>query len=518
MQEFQRKRRCAGCRKSTCNGCGLYEKINNPKNGQILFPDDFAKETGEGFGLVFDVGTTTMAAVLFDLESGAQLAAETAVNPGRFAGSDVISRIAYSCASDEQAEKLRLSMVKKLDELAYDCMKRAPGRGSADEKACEGEKVEDGHLIRKAVVAGNTAMCEMLLGLSLDGLCHAPFHQDYRGSVMRRGSDLSFSYLKDTEITVLPSIGGYVGADALSVYTWVKAVDGRKHVLAVDIGTNGEILLFGNEKDYACSTAAGPALEGAAVYQGMGAADGAICRIEPAGRFPRQDIACRIIGADDPEKEQKREAKGICGSGLVSALALFRNLQIIDEDGYLRSREEAAAAGTPPLVSRRIGSISYAAAKNTETEAATDDAQENPITGSKEERSILLTSPDAASPVCLTASDIRQLQLAKGAIRAGIETLLAREGICAGDIRRIYLAGSFGNSIRPEDAMAIGLLPDIDADKVVSVGNCAAMGAAMALFSDQAMTEMERDAKQICHVELADEPGFRERFLKEMSL
>ncbi len=321
-------------------------------------------------------------------------------------------------------------------------------------------------------------MCELLLGTSLEGLTRAPFHKEYVGSVRKKGSELGFSFLKDTEVVVLPAIEGYVGADALAVHTWVKHVDGRARVLAVDVGTNGEILLFGEERDYACSAAAGPALEGAAVEQGMGAVDGAIKEVLLGGSFPREDIYCKVIGEGVP--------KGICGSGLVSALALLKKLKVIDETGYLRSRSEARAAGVREQICRRI------------------------VEGS-EENKFLLTSEDVS--VCLTAGDIRQLQLAKGAIRAGIEVLFIKEGIAKEDIRHIYLAGSFGSNIQVKDAVEIGLLPEIEAEKITHVGNCAGSGAVMALLSEKTIREMEEASQNIIHVELVDEESFKRNFL-----
>ena len=459
-------RRCAGCRKESCNGCSLFNRIQNPKDREVILPEDFVPDPRQGCGIAFDVGTTTLAALLFDLADGRQLGALTGVNPGRFAGADVISRITFAAESEENRERLQSTLIRKLDEMA---------EGLAGEKK-----------ISRVTVVGNTAMCESVLGLEMEGLCRAPFHKEYRGCCRRKGGALGFSFLKDAEILVLPSIDGYVGADALSVYTWVKAMDGRKKVLAVDIGTNGEILLFGEDRDFACSAAAGPALEGAAVVQGMGAVDGAIKRVALSGRFPMQDIACQVIGGG--------EAKGICGSGLISALSLFVRIGVIDESGYIRNVEEMRKAGTPVRICQRV--------------------REEKKTG---ERKVLLSGEDGRNPVFLTASDIRQLQLAKGAIRAGIDTLLQKAQIPAEALCRIYLTGSFGNSLLAEDVTGIGLLPETEKEKIISVSNCAGMGAAMALLSGHVQSQMGEDAEKICHIELAGEPDFQERFLQEMN-
>lgn len=168
------------------------------------------------------------------------------------------------------------------------------------------EALADGKEISRVTVAGNTAMCESLLGMSVEGLCRAPFHKDYQGCCSKKGEELGFSFLKAAEILVLPSIDGYVGADALSVYTWVKAMDGRKKVLAVDIGTNGEVLLFGEMTGILPAQRQQDRRWRELRSSGNGAVEGAIRKVALTGRFPMQDLACQVIGGG--------EAKGICGS------------------------------------------------------------------------------------------------------------------------------------------------------------------------------------------------------------
>lgn len=457
-------KRCALCRKESCDGCSLSPAIRiktSKETAQEEFhlPED---EGMSGLGIAVDLGTTTIAAMLWDLGERKQLAVRSSVNPQRIAGSDVISRIAYARESGDNRERLQSLLVRKIDELARD-MSELP----AD----------------RVTVAGNTAMCELLLGLSLEGLSGAPFHKEYRGTAEREGKELGFSFLGGAQILVLPSIGGYVGSDALAVYTWVRRQDQRSNVLAVDIGTNGEILLFGKNMVYACSAAAGPALEGAAVRQGMGAVLGAVEEVLLWGSFPRQDLLCRTIGSAPP--------KGICGSGLVDALAVLRKKKVIDQSGYLLDAGEARRRGIPELICRRLG------------------AREG-------ENRILLT--DQANPVFLTAGDIRQLQLAKGAVRAAIEILLDKEGIDAEDLNHIYLAGAFGSYIRIQSAQTVGLLPEIPKERITHAGNCAGQGAVMALFSERVIRDMEEAAENISHVELAGQERFQEFFLRHMEL
>lgn len=453
--------KCAGCKKQNCNNCSLYRQINTNKNEASVFPEDFTPDRGKGFGMAFDVGTTSIAGLLWDLEKGVQLEAVTRINPGRYAGSDVVSRLTFLTERDGERERMQSLMAETLDDMAR-------------------EAAEDGAKpISRVVIAGNTVMCEMLLKEPLEGLIKAPFHKSYEGSRICTGRELGFSYLKEAQVIVLPAIEGFVGADALAVHAFIKHLDGRKHVLAVDIGTNGEILLFGKEQTYVCSTAAGPALEGAAVLCGMGASEGAVSEVRLAGRFPREDIYCRVIGSGPP--------KGICGSGLVDALALLKKIGVMDETGYLRTSSEARKAGVREVFCRRISNM-------------------------QGENRFLLT--DEVAPVYLTAGDIRQLQLAKGAVRAGIEVLLQKEKLTEKDLIHIYIAGSFGSFIRKESALEIGLLPPVSPEKITSAGNCAGTGASMALLSEKAVREMERDAEAVCHVELADEEGFQACFLE----
>ena len=469
------KIRCAGCRKENCDGCSLNpgKRISSIKDKALSFPRNFKIEEGEGYGIAFDVGTTTVAGMLADLKSGEVLAAKTCVNPQRIAGSDVVSRIVYCREKEENRRRLQNLIAEKLDELAFElCRQVEEGRQIPDVPQ---EKVT----VDRVTIVGNTVMCELLLGLDLKGLAKAPFHKEYCDSVTVKGSDLSFVFLKNAEVIVLPSVEGYVGADALAVYTYIRQEDPGENILAVDIGTNGEILLIGKEQTYACSTAAGPALEGASVTQGMGAAPGAIEEVGILGRFPRQDIYCRVIGDSEP--------KGICGSGLVDVLSVLRQLKVIDDTGYLPGCLEARKTGVPEQICRRLSTL-------------------------QGENRFLLT--DSNTPVYLTAGDIRQLQLVKGAIRAGMEILLRKAKITEDEISRIYLAGAFGSYIKKESAVKIGLIPDIPEDKITHTGNCAGTGALMALLNPDLIRDMEKYAEEMIHVELADEESFQEFFMR----
>ena len=470
-----RVNKCPGCKRISCNGCGIFQKLNTNKQIRVQFPEGFAADLGEGLGISFDVGTTTLAGMLWDLKEGSLLDAETGANPQAAFGADVISRIQAAMESVDKLEKMQELVLRKLDEMAAGMM----GRISEQEYTENISKKK----VQKVTIVGNTAMCEILMGIRPEGLFRAPFMPDYKETFYRKGGQLGFQFLKDADVIILPPIGGYVGADALAVNSYVNWKAQRDKVLAVDIGTNGEILLLCGEKRYACSAAAGPALEGGAVSQGMRAAAGAVDMVSISGRFPMQDIVCRVIGGGNP--------LGICGSGLVDGLAQLYRIGVLDQTGYMRSAKEAKEAGVPERICKRIETM--------------DDT-----------RRFLLT--DKSHPVYILADDVRALQLSVSAIRSGMEILLERAGIKADELNKIYLAGAFGCYISIESGIAIGLFPDVPREKMVQAGNLAGTGAAMALLSEKALQSSEEESCRFVHVELADEDSFKERFLEHMNL
>lgn len=463
-----RKTMCAGCKKKSCDGCrwDLNEKLHTIKDA-VQSVSGFKHDKREGYGIVFDIGTTTIAGYLLDLQTGECLCAESCSNPQRAFGSDVISRIGF-CLDEkgnsiwERMQEMQSHLMKDMEKLAAELLHTAV----------------QGTDVKRISVVGNTAMCSLFAGISVESLGRAPFKKSYEGCIRRTGKELGFSAFAEAEVVILPSIEGYVGADALAVYHYIKETDQRKNILVVDVGTNSEIVLIGESKVYVCSAAAGPALEGGAVAQGMCGTNGAIEEVKLSGAFPREDIGCRVIGAVTP--------KGICGSGLVDALALLYQLQVIDQNGYLRSAVEARKAGVRERLCQRIREVDG-------------------------ERSVLLT--DGEEPVRLTAGDIRELQLAKAAIAAAIQVLMEKVGITAEDICQVYLAGAFGSYIKKESALTIGLLPKIEPERIIQTGNCAALGGMMALLSEEVLKKMEESAREIEHIELAEEKTFENTYL-----
>ena len=466
--------RCPGCERGSCNGCGIYQKLNTNKQGVVSFPEHFQIEPSKGLGISFDVGTTTVAGMLWDLKDGTLLGVETGTNPQAVFGADVVRRIQAAVEDQENLKKMQKLLIEGLDEMAEQLL-RSPG----------GEGNLAGESIKEVTVVGNTAMCEILLGIRPVGLFKAPFVPDYKSMIQVEGDRLGFHFLKEARVIVLPPVGGYVGADALMVYSYVDLKEPDKKILAVDIGTNGEILLKWGSQRYACSTAAGPALEGGAVSQGMRAAKGAVDMVSVSGSFPMQDIAVRVIGEAKPV--------GICGSGLVDALAVLYRIGVLDHTGYMRSEAEARKKGVSERICKRIAESSEEGC----------------------ERRFLLT--DMASPVYLTAGDVRQLQLSVSAIRCGMEILLKKAGCDMEQLDYLYLAGAFGCYIGIESGIQTGLFPDIPRGKIIQAGNLAGTGAAMALLSKTVRKQMEKEKDKLTHVELAKEREFESLFLAHMN-
>jgi uncharacterized 2Fe-2S/4Fe-4S cluster protein (DUF4445 family) len=296
-----------------------------------------------------------------------------------------------------------------------------------------------------------------------------------------RAADLGLGIHPEGRVYVLPNIGGFVGADTVGVIIASELDLGDGPRAAVDIGTNGEIVVAKNSELYACSTAAGPAFEGARIRQGMRAATGAIDAVSVDG-----EVRYHVIGDAPP--------RGLCGSGLVDAVAGLVKAGVVTESGRLLGPEELPA--TAEKVKRRV----------VQNEAGLEF--------------ILATAEETGTgrPVTLTARDIRELQLAKGAIYAGLVLLLARLGLAPRDLERLLLAGAFGNYIRKESAIAIGLVPDLPRERLRSIGNAAGLGARLALCSRSLRRRAEEVSRRVQHIELAEQEGFYDCFAEAMAL
>ena len=417
--------------------------------------------TAECYGVAFDIGTTTLAAYLLDLNTGDQLSVAAAVNPQARIGDDVISRISYTMQAPDGLEKLRSMVVGELNRLVGVL---AVGAGISRDR------------IYEAAVVGNTCMLHLFLGIDPKHLAQAPYVPTVSQSLYFPADELGIDINEFGRVHFLPSIAGYVGADTVGMVLATALYEGNELTLAVDIGTNGEIVLGAKNGILACSTAAGPAFEGAHIKHGMRAALGAI----DAVWFDDGDIAFSTVSG--------AKAAGICGSGLLDAIACLVQAGIIEPGGRIVDASEAP--------------VEYG---HFQTRLRTGDRGNEFMLAPADETSI-------GGPIVITQRDVREVQLAKGAIAAGIQTLMERLGVRPGDIDRVVLAGAFGNYVRKESAIMAGMLPDVPLAKVHSVGNAAGEGAKLSLIS----LDMRKDADHIAdfveYIELTTDLGFHERF------
>jgi uncharacterized 2Fe-2S/4Fe-4S cluster protein (DUF4445 family) len=312
--------------------------------------------------------------------------------------------------------------------------------------------------ICEAVVCGNTAMHHLLLGLPVQQLARAPYVPALTGPVDVKARELGLSFAAGAYVHLMPCIAGYVGGDHVGVILATRLHEHRGVALAIDVGTNTEIALVREGRVTCCSCASGPAFEGGHVSRGMRALAGAIDRVWLEG----EEIRFTVVGGGDPA--------GFCGAGLIDLLAVLLRAEVMDARGRLRAGAPGVEEG-PDGLEFRLGGVP------------------------------------------LTQRDIRQLQLAKAAVRSGIEGLLRTTGTRVEEVERVYLAGAFGVAIDPESAVAVGMFPRLPRERFEPVGNAAGMGAYLALVSEDERREAARVARSAGYLELMTLPGYQELFL-----
>jgi uncharacterized 2Fe-2S/4Fe-4S cluster protein (DUF4445 family) len=402
--------------------------------------------------------------MLWDLRNADPVGAVARTNPQSTYGADVISRIMF-CGREE-------GNLGKMQQLITDCFNDIV-------REFEEEYAIDPKTIKKVTAVGNTTMSHLLLGVDPQSLALAPFSPGFTGPVTKKAKELNLIIDENAQVNVLPNIAGHVGSDIVAVLlsSGLSSMEGAN--LAIDIGTNGEIVLANSGKVLACSTAAGPAFEGACIQHGMRAATGAIEGV----KIQDGEVILSVIGDEKPV--------GICGSGLIDCVAELLKAGIITEKGKLLSREEAEEAGLPDSLSKRL-------------------------LGGESGKIFILYADEEGHEIYITQKDIREVQLAKGAIRAGVQIMMQELGLEDSHLNNVFLAGAFGNYIKKESALTIGLLPAVSRDKVISIGNAAGAGACMALLSKSSLEEANRLAEEVNHIELAEHPDFQKVYLQAM--
>ena len=388
----------------------------------------------EGLGIAVDIGTTTIVAQLLDMMTGTVLSVRTALNPQARYGADIMSRVSAAVLDGAQPKLVDLAR-KQIGKMIGGLLMSSEG-GSPH--------------VRQVVLVGNTVMHHLFCDLDVAPLSYYPFESPNLGPQHFKSSDVGWEIPGDPPVHFLPCPGGFVGSDILAGVIATGLHENPGYTCLIDLGTNGEIVVGNRERILCCSTAAGPAFEGAGISRGMRASTGAISEVA----VNDGKLSCSVIGHVPP--------RGICGSGLVDAVAGMLDLDMIGTDGLISGNSDAL---------------------------------------------------EVCPPVALTQLDIRQLQLAKGAIAAGVRILLREMGISSGDVSSVYLAGAFGNYVNSESARRIGLL-SFREEQIVPAGNTALRGAKMALFLEPQVSAALQ--KRMIHVGLSTDPEFQDIFVEEM--
>lgn len=441
----------------------LWGGKDDPKTQELLLTAETGDTEAYQYGLAIDIGTTTVVAMLWDLNRGVMTDSEATANPQAVHGSDVISRIQYCMEEETHTGKLQEMVIHSINEMI--------------EKICTRNAISPQYIYEAAVV-GNTTMSHLFLGVNPASLARIPFSPVFREGIYQRADTLHLQVNPQAKVYVLPNIAGHVGSDITAVMLAADIFGQKGNTLAIDIGTNGEILAAKDGQVMACSTAAGPAFEGASIQCGMRAAKGAIERVEIRDTVKLQTI-------------EKAPPIGICGSGLIDLVAQLLSSGLVNENGNLLTSAEARQQGLPEELCRRL----Y---------------------GQGADKGFLLGDRQDGEKIVITQKDIREVQLAKGAILGGMLTLLKKLSIQKDDIDRLIIAGAFGNYIDKESAVRIGLLPDIPTEKIISIGNGAGTGASMALLNGDMRRKAEEQTQKITHVELSQDMDFQDYYIDSM--
>lgn len=434
----------------------------------VLIDVEDGDTTGRRYAMAFDLGTTTVVATLLDTATGTPAAVASMLNKQQPFGGDVITRISATMMDPDALDRLRQLAHDTLDELARD--------------VCA-EAAVDPADVYEIALAGNATMTALALGIDPEPLGVAPFVMSSATMPELLAADLGVRVHPRARAVVLPALGAYVGGDIIAGML-ASGMDRDKRLrLFIDVGTNCEIVLGDGERIVSTAAPAGPAFEGGAIRCGMRAADGAIEVV----KVTDDTVTCQVIG--------DVAAQGLCGSGLVDAVAELVRVGLLDASG--RFVPEEVAAAVHPGLADRLGEINgervFALAWHL------DGAQQ--LTDS----------------VYLSQRDVRELQFAKAAISTGWTLLLEELGAEPGDVQQVLLAGSFGTYLSPASAVRIGLVPKLPVLRIVSAGNVAGEGAKMTLLSVQERRGAHTLLEEVRYVELSDRPDFNDQFIVQLA-
>ena len=454
--------------------CAIHSDNNSNKSNIVeIWPGYYE---GSIYGMAVDLGSTTIAAHLCDLQTGEVVASSGSMNPQIRFGEDLMSRVSYSMMNSKGDEEMTSAVRAGMNELFSEVAQEA--NISTD-------------LIMDAVFVCNPVMHHLFLGIDPFELGQAPFALATSNAINMKSSNLELSQMHSaSNVYLLPCIAGHVGADAAAVALSESPNTSEDLVLIVDVGTNAEILLGNKDKVLACSSPTGPAFEGAQISSGQRAAPGAIehVEIDPTTKDPRfkvigSDYWSDEIGFEDSIKSSG--ITGICGSGIIEMVAEMRMAGIVDGPGLIGSPEQT---GTSRCFQdgRTFSYLVY------------DGSASN---GPK---------------ITITNRDIREIQMAKAALYSGARLLMDKFEV--DNVDRIVLAGAFGAHISPKHAMALGMIPDCKLKNVSSAGNAAGTGARIALLNHSARSDIEKIVTEIHKIETAIEPRFQEHFVNASAI
>ena len=426
------------------------------------------------YGLAVDIGSTTVAGYLCNLQTGEVVATESVMNPQITYGEDLMSRVSYAMTNADGTRKMHTAIIRALNKLATD---------AAAQAGISASQIVD------AVFVGNTTMVHVLLNIDPTELGGAPFALANRDAMDVKARDLKLKLHPAAYVHVMPAEAGHVGADNVAAVIAEEHYKQDDIVLMVDVGTNAEITLGNQDWMLSASSPTGPAFEGAQIAYGMRAAPGAIERVRIEDKTFESNF--RVIGEEkwskewsfDPEASLDQQtnhlAAGICGSGIIEVIAELFRVGVIAGDGRFRDNLKTDRV----VFEGRSGAYVLASAEQTST----------------------------GEPILVTQDDVRNIQLGKAALYAGAKLLMNQAKLKTVD--RIVLAGAFGSFIDPKYAMLLGLIPNCELEKVIAVGNAAGDGARIALLNRYKRDEAQRIAHWIRYVETAIDPSFQDEFV-----
>jgi len=445
-------------------------------------------KTASSYGIAVDLGTTKIAILLVNLVSGETVDSKGIMNPQISFGEDVMSRLNFSLQDQENLEKIKNIAIGRISE--------------AINKLCSNNNISSSEILEMTLV-GNTAMHHLFLGLPVKQLALAPFVPITSNPIEIKARDIGIELAPGAYIYMPPPIAGFVGSDHLAMILGTGIDNKKGNYLGIDIGTNTEIALVSGGKVTSVSTASGPAFEGAHVKHGMRAAPGAIEKV----LIDQNTFTAEIQTIND------KAPIGICGSGILDAVAELLRTGLIDKRGKFNKENKHLCQDAKGQLKFVLGNLSNN--KNSGKDGETSK-QENPKTSFTDTASTVIDKQCYENDISIDQKDIVEIQLAKGAMRTGIEILLENAGISFNKIDGIIIAGAFGSYIDPKNVVNIGMFPKVSLEKISQVGNAAGVGARMMLLSRIERKRSEKIAQDIAYLELTVFPSFTDHFVASM--